>query len=256
MIEVDACVQLGVDRMSLVQFALLLPKPSMGKAKSSIRICTFPACILLGKTLTADIGDRFCLVLVRGDFCSIAAKWYPPATNQIKISNLRTKTARNSKPDTTFKQWVWSGIKSWFSSSQLLFFLSLDVGLSSVRCGLVIPEHKAGEGVSHGCIAVAAVRSFLNNVPENLQYHMEQFPRRFCHQCQGKESGSVPSAVHCLFTLLSWNYADTGLKGTTFCLEELIDLNCIHTGVVRFDNTRPRKEDLASAICAGHRHVL
>ena len=74
MIEVDACVQLGVDRMSLVQFALLLPKPSMGKAKSSIRICTFPACILLGKTLTADIGDRFCLVLVRGDFCSIAAK--------------------------------------------------------------------------------------------------------------------------------------------------------------------------------------
>ena len=77
----------------------------------------------------------------------------------------RTKTARNFKPDTAFNQCGWSSIKSWFSSSELVFFLSLDSSYTNTKqvkafrmvalpcCRTFVPQGCARKSsVSYGAI--------------------------------------------------------------------------------------------------------
>ena len=75
----------------------------------------------------------------------------------------------------------------------------------------------------------------------------------FVTVCPQQESKSVTSAVHCLFSLLGWSYADSGPKAPPFAdtfqaLGVLVNLADLHRGVVRFDNTQSRKTELAAAI--------
>ena len=77
----------------------------------------------------------------------------------------------------------------------------------------------------------------------------------FVTTCQEAEASSVTNAVHCLFTLLGWRYADSGSKAPPFspCFQALgvvIDLENLHKGIIKFDNTPSRKEELSNSIRA------
>lgn len=68
-----------------------------------------------------------------------------------------------------------------------------------------------------------------------------------------KESKALGACVQFVFKLLGWRFASSGTKAPEFgqCLQALgivADISSLHLGLVLFDNTQSRKDELVAAL--------